>query len=179
MKEVFTEITEVEHQLSIAPLTDHKVDRLIAYLDVSNLKKNNTVILTCNFTPGPHMNTVEKRPMTTGKAKVKKFHLVDTEGLKLVVPSAANVDNLLSKIARVTGSVTSKDVLVVNLSPLPRYQSSCCVVTGAKGLMPTGLSFSSFSGSEQRRRSSGGSIPDDQYKPVTIRSVNFAPIPFV
>ena len=125
MKEVLN-ITEVEHQLFIAPLTDHKVDRLIAYLDASNLKKNDTVIfeLTCNFAPGPHMNTLDKRPMTTGKAKVKRFHLFDIKGLKLVVPRVAKVDNLLSMIARDTGSVTSKDVLVVNLTPLPRYQRS-------------------------------------------------------
>ena len=79
MKEIL-KITEVEHQLFLAPLTDHKVDRLKAYLNASNLKKNGTVIfdLTCNFASGPRMNTVDRRPMTTGKAKVKKYHLFDT-----------------------------------------------------------------------------------------------------
>ena len=48
-----------------------------------------------------------------------------------MVPSAADVDSLISKVARVTGSVTTKDVLVVNLTPLPRYQGSCCVVSKA------------------------------------------------
>ena len=74
------------------------------------------------------MNTVNKRPQFTGRANVKKFHLVDSEGHKLVVPSAADVDTLISRITLVTGSVTTKDVLVVNLTPLPRYQGSCCVV---------------------------------------------------
>ena len=130
MKDVLN-IEGIEHQLSMAPLTDHKVDRLIAYLEASNLKKNDTVIfdLTCNFAPSPHMNSVENRPLSTGKQKGKKFHLADSKGLKLVVPSTASVDNLLKRIARVTGSVTNKDVLAINLSPLPRYQGSCCVAT--------------------------------------------------
>ena len=46
-----------------------------------------------------------------------------------MVPSVAKVDNLISMIACVSGSMTSKDELVVNLTPLPRYQGSCCVVT--------------------------------------------------
>ena len=130
MKDVLN-IAGVEHQLFMAPLTDHKVDRLIAYLEASNLEKNDTIIfdLTCNFAPSPHMNSVKNRSLSTGKAKVKKFHLADTKGLKLVVPSTASVDNLLKRIARATGSVTNKDVLAINLSPLPRYQGSCCVVT--------------------------------------------------
>ena len=46
-----------------------------------------------------------------------------------MIPSTASVDDLLKRIARVTGAVTNKDVLVINLSPLPRHQGSCCVVT--------------------------------------------------
>ena len=53
-----------------------------------------------------------------------------------------------------------------------RMMYQCDELPGAKGLLLPGLSFSSFLGSEQRRRSSGGSIPDDQYKPMTIRSIN-------
>ena len=131
MKEALN-LTEVEQHLSTAPLNDHKVDRLIAYLKNSNLKSKDTVIfdLTCNFAPGPQMTTVDKRPHITGqmRANVKKFHLVDSKGHILVVPSAADVDTLISRITRVTGSLTTKDILVVNLTPLPRYQGSCCVV---------------------------------------------------
>ena len=46
-----------------------------------------------------------------------------------MIPSTTSVDDLLKRIARVTGAVTNKDVLAINLSPLPRYQGSCCVVT--------------------------------------------------
>ena len=44
MKDVLN-IEGVVHQSTKAPLTDHKVDRLIAFLEASNLKKNDTVIL--------------------------------------------------------------------------------------------------------------------------------------
>ena len=77
MKDVLN-IEGVEHQLSMAPLTDHKVDRLIAYLEASNLKKNDTVIFT-------------------GKQKGKKFHLADSKGLKLVVPSTASRYTIFSR----------------------------------------------------------------------------------
>ena len=59
--------------------------------------------------------------------KVKKFHLIDSEGKKLVITSGDSVDKLIDRIASVTGSVTNKDVPVVSLTPLPRYQSICCV----------------------------------------------------
>ena len=72
MKEALN-FMEVEHHLSTAPLTDHKVNRLIAYLKNINLKAKDTVIfdLTCNFAPGPHMNTKDKRPQISGRANVK------------------------------------------------------------------------------------------------------------
>ena len=62
-------------------------------------------------------------------AIIEKFHLADSKGLKLVMPSTASVDDLLKRIAHVTGTMTNKDVLAINLSPLPRYQVSCCVAT--------------------------------------------------
>ena len=110
-------IKDVEHHVSKAPLTDHKVDPLIVYLKASNLKAKDTVFLdlTCNFAPGPHKNTRDKSPQFSGRANVKKFHLIDSEGHKLVVPSGDSVDTLIKRIARVTGSVTTKDVLVVKV----------------------------------------------------------------
>ena len=84
MKEALN-FTEVEHHLSTAPLIDHKVDRLIAYLKIPNLKAKDTIIfdLTCNFAPGPHMNTMDKRPLITGMNNIKKFHLVDSSRASL------------------------------------------------------------------------------------------------
>ena len=52
---------------------------------------------------------------------------------KAIVPRGSQCCWCWHRIARVTDSVTTKDVLVVNLTPLPRYQGSCCVVS-AHGL---------------------------------------------
>ena len=67
MKDVLI-IEGVEHHVSKAPLTDHKVDRLIAYLEASNLKKYDTVILdlTCNFAPSLPMNSEDSCTRTSG-----------------------------------------------------------------------------------------------------------------
>ena len=79
MKDVLN-IEGVEHHVSKAPLTDHKVDRLIAYLEASNLKDHDTVILdlTRNFAPSLPMDSEDNCPRTTGKLKGKKFHIADS-----------------------------------------------------------------------------------------------------
>ena len=268
MKDVL-HVKGVVHQLSAAPLTDQKVTRLIGFLEDAGLGENDTVILdlTCNFAPNPPISNAVRIPWSTGKVKSKKFHLADSKGGRLVVPSTAVVDGLLRRIVRVTESITTKGVLVINLSPLPRFQGACCAVTthglqagedqgtlnslfrdigvymgrmrslhrpdhsdfvvspmdcagpsvfsqlrtckdnvhpsreflsllaltllsirkqnrcaslpGPKGLLPPGLSFSLFSGSEQNRRVTGRSIPDDRYRPTILRGISHAPIPFV
>ena len=111
-------------RLSVFSLTDnYKVTTRIAYLEVSRLRKIDTVIfdLTCNFAPSVHKAKVASK-VKNGVGKGRMFHLLDSEGIKLGLRSAGSIDQLIKRISLFTGSVSAKDVLVVNLTPMPRYQ---------------------------------------------------------
>ena len=118
-------IKDVEFNMTKAPLTDYKLKILITYLERLKLGKDDTVILdlTCNFAPCVSPNTEDKTPFSDGAAKGKKFHLFDSEGNKLRLPSDESIDQLIQRIALITDSIRAKGVLVVNLAPLPRYQA--------------------------------------------------------
>ena len=62
-----------------------------------------------------------------GVGKGRKFYLIDSEGKKLGLPSVESIPKLIERITQNTGSVSAKDVLMINLTPMPRYQSICCV----------------------------------------------------
>ena len=66
-------------------------------------------------------------PVMGGAGKGRKFHLIDSEGKILGLPSVESIDKLIKRISPMTGSVSTKDVLVINLTPIPRYQSICYV----------------------------------------------------
>lgn len=121
-------INSVTYHKSRAPLTNDKVEKLIAFLTGLNLSKKDCVILdlTCNFAPKVSQDTEDKVPLSTGGQRGRVYHLFDSEGKKLCIPDPASIDSLIEKVAVVTESMVCSNNLVINLSPLPRYQTKCC-----------------------------------------------------
>ena len=119
---------DVEYNITKAPLTEQKVKSLVTYLENLKLVENDCVILnlTCNFAPVVSTSTKYKTPVSEGTGRSKKYYLIDLEGRKVCIPNPGSIDILFDKISRVIDCTNGSRNLVINLSPLPRYQNLCC-----------------------------------------------------
>ena len=127
MKNVLN-IPHVQYVESKAPLNSNKVSLLVKTLEGLKLNQADTVILdlTCNSLPTVENPSKSIVPLTTGFGKSKVFHLCDSEQQKLKLPSLSSIDELINMISALTSSLRGTGALVINLAPLPRFQTSCC-----------------------------------------------------
>lgn len=120
---------DVQYQRLDRPLYLQDVlDRTLAF-NKECLTSGDTVILdsTCNFAPAPlELNGNTPLRTGTGNRTTKKIHLVDGQMKPLVIPNDDDIEAMLNNVIQVVQDLRGRGILVVNLTPLPRYQAGCC-----------------------------------------------------